>query len=136
MEITANYFQRIVPFEFKNLFSGSYNMMLGILGHTLLNVFRWQRCSSQYCSYEHGPKLGRKPVTGDPVGSDAAVSGIELAISDWRGANKEEFERMSDEDKKKFTTHGEDMIHQVQLLTSFRYINSTHVSLTDMGRDG
>ena len=95
MEITAKYFKQIVPLECKSLSSGSYPTMLGILGHTLLDIFPWKGCGS-YCAYEHGPKLGRKPVTGDPLGFDADISGVDLIISTWHGKTREAHQAMSD----------------------------------------
>ncbi|KAF8344566.1 hypothetical protein F5887DRAFT_1203828 [Amanita rubescens] len=113
MKITANYFKRIIPFEFKSLPSGSYHTMLGILGHTLMDVFPWEGCSSDYCAYEHGPKAGRKPITGDPLGFDAVVSGADLTISDWDGETREAFEGMNDKENAKHTAHGRDMLQQI-----------------------
>ena len=113
MEITANYFKRIVPFEFKSLSSGSYHAMLGILWHTLLDPFPWQGCGSEFCAYECGPRLGREPVAGDPLGFDAAISGVDLVISNWEGEARGTFQAMSDKDRKKYTAHGRDMLQQV-----------------------
>ncbi|KAF8334391.1 hypothetical protein F5887DRAFT_892809, partial [Amanita rubescens] len=76
MKITAKYFERIIPFECKSLPSGSYHTMLCILGHTLADVFPWKGCVSEYCAYEHGPRLGREPITGDPRGFDAIASAL------------------------------------------------------------
>ena len=112
MEITANYFKRIIPFEFKSLSSGSYPTMLGILGHTLLDLFPWKGCGS-YCAYEHGPKLGRKPVTGDPLGFDADISGVDLIVSTWYGKTREAHQAMSDKAFEKHKAHGRDMLQQV-----------------------
>lgn len=123
MKIVANYFQRIVPFEFKNLYSGSYHAMLGILGHTLADVFPWEGCSTHYCAYEHSPNLGRKPITGDPLGFDAGISGVDLIISNWDGKTKEAFEAMTDKDNTKHKAHGRDMLQQVSLSTLFHLIN-------------
>ena len=112
MKTIAKYFDPIVPFEFKSLPSGSYNTMLGILGYTLMDAFPWEGCSErQYCAYEHGPKLGRKPVTGDPRGFDALLPGLDLHVSDWDGKNREAFKSLKD--KKKSTRHGRDMLQQV-----------------------
>ena len=119
MKITAKYFERIVPFEFKSLSSGSYHTMLGILGHTLQEIFPWQRCSSEYCAYEDGPKLGREPITGDPQGFDAMISAVNLIISDWDGKTKEAYDAMSNKDRTKYTGHGKDMLQQVSLSTLF-----------------
>ena len=116
MKITAKYFERIVPIEFKSLSSGSYHTMLGILGHTLLDAFPWQRCPSEYCAYEDGPKLGRKPVTGDPRGFDAITSASNLIISDWNGKTKEAYEAISDKDRTKYKAHGGAMLQQVVYL--------------------
>ena len=121
MKITASYFKRIVPFEFKSLSSGSYRTMLGILGHTLMDVFPWQCCNSKYCAYEHGPKLGRKPITGDPLGFDAVISSVDLSISDWDGKSREKFEEMTDKESKKHAAHGRDMLQQVCLFTLLYY---------------
>ena len=121
MKITANYFKRIVPFEFKSLSSGSYRTMLSILGHTLMDVFPWQCCNSKYCAYEHGPKLGRKPITGDPLGFDAVISSVDLSISDWDGKSREKFEEMTDKESKKHAAHGRDMLQQVCLFTLLYY---------------
>ena len=110
MEITANYFKRIIPFEFKSLSSGSYQAMLGILWHTLSDHFPWQGCESTFCACKHGPKLGREPITGDPLGFDAVISGVDLIISHW---NMAAFQAMSDKDRKKYSTHGRYMLHQV-----------------------
>ena len=117
IQIAAKYFGRIVPFEFKSLSSGSYRTMLGILGHTLQEIFPWQRCSSEYCAYEDGPKLGREPITGDPRGFDATISAVNLIISDWDGKTKEAYDTMSDKDRTKYTGHGKDMLQQVCLFT-------------------
>ena len=112
MNITANYFKQILPVEFKSLSSGSYSAMLGILGHTLLDIFPWQGCGPD-CAYEHGPKLGREPVTGDSVGFDAVISGVDLSISTWDGTTREAFQAMSSKDHKKYKKHGSDMLQQV-----------------------
>lgn len=119
MKITAKYFERILPFEFKSLASGSYYTMLCILGHTLADVFPWEGCSSEYCAYEHGPKLGREPITGDPRGFDAIISAVNLIISDWDGKTKEAYDAMSDKDRKKCAAHGRDMIQQVVYLCCY-----------------
>lgn len=113
VEITANYFKRIIPFEFKSLSSGSYQTMLGILGHSLLDPFPWQGCDSEYCAYEHGPKLGRKPITGDPLGFDAIISGVDPIISVWDGKSRGAFQAMSNKEFKKSTAHGRDILQQV-----------------------
>ena len=117
MKITANYFQRIVPFEFKSLSSGTYHTMLCILGYTLADIFPWEGCSSEYCAYEHGPRLGRKPITGDPQGFDAMISAANLIVSDWDGKTKEAYDAMSDKDRTKYSVHGRDMLQQVCLFT-------------------
>ena len=112
MNITANYFKQILPVEFKSLSSGSYPAMLGILGHTLLDIFPWQGCGPN-CAYEHGPKLGREPVTGDSVGFDAVISGVDLSMSTWDGITREAFQAMSSKDHKKYKKHGSDVLQQV-----------------------
>ena len=118
MKTVAKYFDPIVPFEFKSLPSGSYNTMLGILSHTLMDAFPWEGCSEPvYCPYEHGPRLGRKPVTGDPRGFDALLPGFNLHVSDWDGKNREALQLLKD--KKKSTKHGRDMLQQV---CSFMFI--------------
>ena len=112
MKNVAKYFDRIIPFEFKSLSSGSYNTMLGILAHTLMPIFPWQGCSEPlYCAYEHGPKLGRGPVSGDPLGFDGVLQGFDLHVSDWEGENREALEAIKD--KKTSTKHGRDMLQQV-----------------------
>lgn len=122
MRTVASYFDRIIPFEFKSLSSGSYATMLGILGHTLEKDFPWQGCS-KFCAYEHGPKLGREPVTGDPVGLDAIFPGLNFRISDWAGKNRKEFQVLKD--GKQSTTHGRNMLQQVIVYAS-RYSTLTH----------
>lgn len=134
IDITANYFKRVVPFEFKSLSSGSYQTMLGILGHTLLDIFPWQGCGPD-CAYEHGPKLGRKPVTGDPLGFDAVISGVDLDISTWDGISREAFRAMSNKDHKIYKGYGTDILQQV-CIAFLRYIDLIHARLTDMGGDG
>ena len=112
MEAVAKYFNKVIPFEFKSLSSGSYETMLGILGHTLKDNFPWEGCSEpQYCAYEHGPRLGREPVTGDPQGFDALLPGLDLHVSDWDGKNREALKSLKD--TKKSTKHGRDMLQQV-----------------------
>lgn len=114
MKITENYFKRIVPFEFKSLCSGSYQTMLGILGHTLSDRFPWEGCDTEdFCAYEHGPKLGRKPVTGDPLGFDAMISGVDLITSNWGGKARGTFQAMSTQDHSKYEAHGRYMLQQV-----------------------
>ena len=134
MEITVNYFKRIVPLEFKSLFSGSYQTMLAILGHTLLDIFPWQGCGPD-CAYEHSPKLGRQPVTGDPLGFDAVISGVDLDICTWDGTTREAFQAMSCKEHKKHGGRGTDILQQV-CITFLRYIDLIHAHLTDMGGDG
>ncbi|KAF8627306.1 hypothetical protein AX15_004438 [Amanita polypyramis BW_CC] len=108
------HFSCIIPFEFKSLFNGSYETMLGILGHTLQESFPWQECPSQYCAYEHGPELGRKLVTGNPLGFDASESDIELTASTWGGKNLRAFEAMRA--KAKHIKNGRYVILQVSSL--------------------
>ena len=134
MDITVNYFKRIVPFEFKSLSSGSYQTMLAILGHTLLDIFPWKGCGPD-CAYEHGPKLGRRPVSGDPLGFDAVIPGVDLDISTWDRTTREAFQAMSRKEHKKHEGRATDILQQV-CIVFLRYIDLIHARLTDMGGDG
>ena len=138
MKIIAKYFDQIIlPFEFKSLSSGSYDTMLGILWHTTSEGdFPWEGCSEpQYCAYEHGPRLGRKPVTGDPVGFDAVLPGLNFHISEWDGENRRTLNAIKDKAKSK--RHARDMLQQVCLRISLFHFNLLlHAHPTDMGPDG